>query len=92
MAKPSFKDILFEEVEPGIARITLNRPEVRNAVGLRMAADVIEAAKLVNASPELRAVILTGAGDQAFCAGANLKERRAWRPTRRGSWCAGSRQ
>jgi len=75
MAKTSFEDILFVEVEPGIVCITLNRPEVRNAVGLRMAADVIEAAKLINASAEVRAVILTGAGEQAFCAGANLKER-----------------
>lgn len=89
MAKPSFQDILFDEVEPGIARITFNRPEVRNAVGLRMAADVIAAAKHINESPELRAVILTGAGDQAFCAGANLKERKtlasdqAWELVRR---------
>lgn len=89
MPKPSFQDILFEQVEPGIVRITLNRPEVLNAVGLRMAADVIEAARLVNASPEVRAVILTGAGERAFCAGANLKERKnlapeqAWELVRR---------
>lgn len=72
----SYKDILWQEPESGIVQITLNRPEVRNAVGLQMAADVIAAAHAINDTPRIRAVVLTGAGDQAFCAGANLKERR----------------
>lgn len=85
----AFKDILWEEVDGGIVRIVLNRPEVRNAVGLQMAQDVIEAAGQVNRRPDIRAVILTGAGDLAFCAGANLKERKnlpsdqAWELVRR---------
>jgi len=85
----SYKDILWQEPESGIVRITLNRPEVRNAVGLQMAADVIAAAHAINDNPNVRAVVLTGAGDQAFCAGANLKERRnlppeqAWELVRR---------
>lgn len=89
MNRPTFKDILFEDVEPGIVRITLNRPEVRNAVGLQMAADVIEATRIIREDSSVRCVILTGAGDQAFCTGANLKERKdlppdqAWELVRR---------
>ena len=75
-----YQDILFEEIEEGIVRITLNRPEIRNAVGLRMAAEVIDAAETINRRPDVRVAILTGAGDKAFCAGANLKERKSLPP------------
>jgi len=83
-----FNDIIWDEPEDRVVMITLNRPEVRNAVGLQMAADVIEAARRINERREIRAVVLTGA-DKAFCAGANLKERknlppaRAWELVRR---------
>ncbi|MCC7016336.1 MAG: enoyl-CoA hydratase/isomerase family protein [Rhodospirillales bacterium] len=86
---PQFKDIRWDEPEPGIVVLTFNRPEVRNAVGLQMAADVISAAAEINRRADVRAVVLTGAGEQAFCAGANLKERRslpaeqAWELVRR---------
>jgi methylglutaconyl-CoA hydratase len=85
----NFTDILWDDMEGGVVKITFNRPEVRNAVGLQMAADIIEAARRINERTEIRAVILTGAGDKAFCAGANLKERknlppeRAWELVRR---------
>ncbi|MBI4182682.1 MAG: enoyl-CoA hydratase/isomerase family protein [Proteobacteria bacterium] len=76
----AYKDILWDELDDGIVRITLNRPEIRNAVGLQMAGEIIDAAREVNRRPELRAVVLTGAGDRAFCAGANLKERKSLPP------------
>ena len=78
----NFTDILWDEPADGVVRITLNRPEVRNAVGLQMAADIIEAARRINQRHEIRAVILTGADDRAFCAGANLKERKNLPPER----------
>ncbi|MEV5409887.1 crotonase/enoyl-CoA hydratase family protein [Thermopolyspora sp. NPDC052614] len=53
--------------------ITLNRPEVRNAVNAELTRAVGEALDEADADPSVRAVVLTGAGDRAFCAGADLK-------------------
>lgn len=53
--------------------ITINRPEARNAVNLAVHMGIGEALEEAEADPEVRAIILTGAGDQAFCAGADLK-------------------
>ncbi|MTD54445.1 enoyl-CoA hydratase-related protein [Amycolatopsis pithecellobii] len=53
--------------------ITLNRPQVRNAVNLAVTLGVGDALELAEHDPEIRAVVLTGAGDKAFCSGADLK-------------------
>lgn len=55
-----------------IARITLNRPEVRNAMNPEMMVRLAEAWIDYAQDDELRVAIITGAGDQAFCAGADL--------------------
>lgn len=52
---------------------TINRPEARNAVNAAVHVGLGEALELAENDPEIRVVILTGAGDQAFCAGADLK-------------------
>ncbi|MFD1540967.1 crotonase/enoyl-CoA hydratase family protein [Nonomuraea guangzhouensis] len=57
-----------------IMLITLNRPEVRNAVNAALTRAVGEALDEADADASVRAVVLTGAGDKAFCAGADLKE------------------
>jgi enoyl-CoA hydratase len=57
----------------GIAIITLNRPERRNAVNAAMAGALREAVDRFENDPQARVAILTGAGDQAFCAGMDLK-------------------
>lgn len=54
--------------------ITFNRPEVRNAVNGALTRAVGEALDEADADTGIRAVVLTGAGDKAFCAGADLKE------------------
>lgn len=54
---------------------TLNRPEVRNAIGRAMAGELIGLLARTVEDRELRAVVITGAGGEAFCAGADLKER-----------------
>jgi crotonobetainyl-CoA hydratase len=53
--------------------VTLNRPEVRNAVNLKVSLDVGHALDEADNDPAVRAVIVTSAGDQSFCAGADLK-------------------
>lgn len=59
--------------EDHVLVITLNRPEARNAINLAVHLGVGEALELAEADPDIWAVIITGAGDQAFCAGADLK-------------------
>lgn len=66
--------VLTERPLPHVVRLTLNRPEARNAINGDVAR-ALEAALLeTEADPEIRAVVLTGAGAAAFCAGADLKE------------------
>lgn len=69
----SFKTILFE-VDGAIARITLNRPRVLNAYNIQMRDDLYEALTAVSMDASIRALIINGAGDRAFCAGADLSE------------------
>jgi methylglutaconyl-CoA hydratase len=64
------------EAHDGIATITLNRPGAANALSMELAAAIGHAFARVRRDESVRAVILTGAG-KAFCAGADLKERRA---------------
>ena len=69
----AYEDILFE-VEGGIATITFNRPEVLNALKMGTLTEVSEAIKTIEDDEKVRALILTGAGDRAFVAGADIKE------------------
>jgi enoyl-CoA hydratase/carnithine racemase len=71
-AVTSFEDLLVD-VEPPTARITLNRPEKRNALSLALMEELIGALRMVGASSEVRAIVLEGAG-KAFSAGHDLGE------------------
>jgi crotonobetainyl-CoA hydratase len=53
--------------------VTLNRPEARNAVNAELTQGLGEALERADGDPEIRVVVLTGAGDKTFCAGADLK-------------------
>jgi enoyl-CoA hydratase len=66
--------VLFDARADGIAIITLNRPETRNALGRDIRAGLFAAWDRFEHDPALRIAILTGAGDKAFCAGGDLKE------------------
>ena len=74
-----------EEPEPGLWMVTFNRPEVRNALNTATAEDLRAVFSPLAFTPgDLRCIVLTGAGDQAFSAGGDLKERQgmtdeAWR-------------
>lgn len=60
----------------GVVWVTLDRPEARNALSRQVNLDLAELARDLGSDPDVRVVLLTGAGDQAFCAGADLKERK----------------
>lgn len=64
-------------VEGGVATITLSRPERMNALGARLTDELLAALAAVEADPNVRALVVTGAGERAFCSGADLKERAA---------------
>ncbi|MBI5481115.1 MAG: enoyl-CoA hydratase/isomerase family protein [Deltaproteobacteria bacterium] len=58
--------------------VTIDRPEARNALSMQMTRELCEAWRMLRDDAELRVAVLTGAGDKAFCAGADLKEIGAW--------------
>jgi len=68
---PALDNVLVA-VRDHVATVTLNRPEQRNPLSAGMIADLQSALAWSGAEPEVRVVVLTGAGDRAFCAGADL--------------------
>jgi enoyl-CoA hydratase len=71
-----FATLRVEDRGGGLALLILNRPEVANALNTQMGRDLLAFFDAVNAAPaETRAIVLTGAGERAFCAGGDLKER-----------------
>ena len=66
-------EALIVEVRDGIGTVTLNRPEVRNALNQTMAREIEEALRALESDADARVIVLKGAGDKAFCAGADLK-------------------
>ncbi len=69
-----YEDILYDKAE-GIARVTINRPEVRNAFRPRTVAEMMDAFSDAREDPQIGVVLLTGAGDLAFCSGGDQKVR-----------------
>lgn len=68
-----FETVIFEKVE-GIAWLTLNRPHVHNAVNMQMRDELWELMWAARDDPDVRVVILKGAGDRALSAGADITE------------------
>ncbi|KEQ52406.1 enoyl-CoA hydratase-related protein [Sphingobium chlorophenolicum] len=67
-------DILIEHPVAHVALVTINRPDARNAINGAVARGLEQAVIETEANDDIRCVVLTGAGDRAFCAGADLKE------------------
>jgi enoyl-CoA hydratase/carnithine racemase len=65
-------DELLYAVDEGVATVTLNRPDQRNALNGALLAALVDAIKGARDDEAVRAVVLTGAGDKVFCAGADL--------------------
>jgi crotonobetainyl-CoA hydratase len=61
-------DVLVERVGQ-VSLITINRPDARNAINQAVCLGVGEALEAAERDPEIRAIVITGAGDKAFCAG-----------------------
>lgn len=72
--------ILLQEEAGGIATLTLNRPDAMNAISNALATELLDRLDAISQRRDIRSVILRGAGDRAFCAGADLKERRGVGP------------
>jgi enoyl-CoA hydratase/carnithine racemase len=68
-----FRTLIYEKRE-GIAYVTLNRPEALNSFNVQMRDDLYEALGAIRDDDEVRVGILKGAGEKAFCAGADLSE------------------
>ncbi|MEJ5255372.1 MAG: enoyl-CoA hydratase-related protein [Acidimicrobiales bacterium] len=69
---PERSDEVIVEVADHVARVTLNRPERRNALSWTMVRELRRVLDTLAADRDVRVVVLTGAGDAAFCAGADL--------------------
>ncbi|MEW9672127.1 enoyl-CoA hydratase [Ammoniphilus sp. 3BR4] len=69
------KAVAVSSMENGIVLITLNRPDAANALSLQMLKELQEAIATCKFDRSVRCVVITGAGEKAFCAGADLKER-----------------
>ncbi|MBX3481453.1 MAG: enoyl-CoA hydratase/isomerase family protein [Caulobacter sp.] len=81
----TYETLALDTPAPHVLRVAFNRPEVRNALSTAMAREVLALFQGLILDPgDTRCVILTGTGEQAFCAGGDLKERNgmsdaAWR-------------
>jgi len=85
-------ETLLVTVADGVRLGDLNRPEVRNALNATMIGELEQALSALEADPEARVIVLAGAGDRAFRAGADLKGMAsAARRCRRASPSGGSR-
>ncbi|HYE95043.1 MAG TPA: enoyl-CoA hydratase-related protein [Rubricoccaceae bacterium] len=74
MEASAFSTLLYEVDDDGVATVTLNRPEALNALNQRTVADLHAAFRQARTDTAVRGVILTGAGDRAFAAGADISE------------------
>jgi naphthoate synthase len=70
----TYQDIFYDTAE-GVAKITINRPEVRNAFRPKTLFELSDAFNAARDDPEIGVIILTGAGDQAFCSGGDQRIR-----------------
>lgn len=83
---------LLVDVRDGIAVLTMNRPDKRNALSPEMLVRLAQAWRQVRDDDTVRVAVLTGAGDKAFCAGADLGAGpRPWRSSCSASPCPSTR-
>lgn len=71
----SYQDIKYEKTEDGIAKVTINRPEVRNAFRPETVSDMLDAFDHARNDGSIGVIILTGQGSEAFCSGGDQRIR-----------------
>src|SRR5262252_7443435 len=74
----SAEDLLYS-VEGGIARITFNRPQARNALTFAMYEQMASICETINGDRSIKALVLSGAGDKAFASGTDISQFRAFK-------------
>ncbi|MCU0561745.1 MAG: enoyl-CoA hydratase-related protein [Desulfobacterales bacterium] len=74
------EEVLLVREEEGVATLTLNRPEVMNSLNFQLLSALREAVDGLRFRRDVRVLIVTGAGEKAFCSGADLKERASLPP------------
>ena len=78
---PDYTTIAAAMTAPHVLQLTLNRPEVGNALNTQMARDLLDIwTRLTEEPGEVRCIVLTGSGEKIFCAGGDLKERNGMTP------------
>ena len=75
---PATEDLIYV-VEDGIARLTFNRPQARNALTFAMYEQMAAICETVNADRAIKAMILTGTGEKAFASGTDISQFRAFK-------------
>jgi enoyl-CoA hydratase/carnithine racemase len=73
-ASATGRGLRVDSIRPYVALVTLDRPQVMNAIDSALAAALEATVGTLDRDPEVRVVVLTGAGGRAFCAGADMKE------------------
>ena len=76
MSSPAYETITYEKSPQGVAVITLNRPDVLNAVNQKMGKELQDALRAADRDDEVRCVVITGEG-RAFCAGEDIQDLRS---------------
>ena len=72
-----FSTLSLSRPQPHVLQVTMNRPDAANAMNTQMGVDLMHCFEDLNLDPgDVRCVIVTGAGEKAFCAGGDLKERK----------------
>ena len=75
-AFPAYETIATEMVGAHVLKVTLNRPQVGNAINTQSGHDLLDLWNRLTADAgDIRCIVLTGAGEKIFCAGGDLKER-----------------
>jgi enoyl-CoA hydratase/carnithine racemase len=70
-------EFILVEKEEGVAILTMNRPEVLNAMNFRLTSELHDAVRAMNGDDEIGCIVITGSGDRAFSAGGDIHEQRA---------------
>ena len=81
MDSTAYRDVLYEEKD-GVATITLNRPDALNAIRVGMYEEIADAIRRAGWNKEIGVIVLTGAGDRAFCVGGDTSDKKSERKGR----------